>query len=97
MSETSRNQRRGPIGVAERLAPYDFSEVPGLGTDGRADPELVEKAAALLTVMPPNQRRETIEDLLSPHDPWRGQCAVDALIATGFAAEDDAGHLRRVG
>jgi hypothetical protein len=82
--------------VAERLAAYDFSKVPGINAVGRAEPELVERAATLLTVMPPNQRRQTIEDLLAPHDHDRGRRAVEALIATGFAAEDEAGRLRRV-
>jgi hypothetical protein len=84
--------------VAERLAPYDVSELPSeISANGRVEAELVERAATLLTVMPPHQRRETIEDLLAPHDPDRGHRAVDALIATGFAAEDETGHLRRIG
>lgn len=61
----------------------------------RVDGELVERAATLLTVMPPNQERTTIEHLLAPHDPDRGRRVVDALIEVGFAAEDERGHLRR--
>ena len=58
--------------------------------------ELVEKAATLLLVMPSNQRRETIQELLSPNDPDRGRRAVDALIDAAFATEDHAGRLRRI-
>jgi hypothetical protein len=47
----------------------------------------------LLARMPRNQRRETIEDLLSPYDLAQGRCAVDALIEAAFVAEDDTGHL----
>jgi hypothetical protein len=61
-----------------------------------AEPELVERAATLLAVMPRNQLRATIEDLLSPHDRDRGRRAVDALIDAAFAIEDETGHLRRV-
>jgi hypothetical protein len=85
----------GTVEVAERLLPYDVSAVPELRVPERAEGELVERAATLLTVMPPNQERTTIEQLLAPHDPDRGRRAVDALIATGFAAEDGRGHLRR--
>jgi hypothetical protein len=46
--------------------------------------------------MPSNQRRETIQELLSPNDPDRGRRAVDALIDAAFAAEDQAGRLRRI-
>ena len=84
-------------GVAERLTPYATAELPDLGEeDAAADPELVERAATLLTVMPRNQLRKTIESLLSPNDLERGRQAVDALIDAAFAAEDDAGHLRRI-
>lgn len=87
----------GTVEVAERLAPYDISAVPELRVPDRVEGELVERAATLLTVMPPNQERTTIEQLLAPHEPERGRRAVDALIAAGFAAEDDRGHLRRAG
>jgi hypothetical protein len=82
------------VGVAERLDPYRTSDVSAPTEDG-AEPELVERAATLLSVMPRNQLRETIEDLLSPHDRERGRRAVDALIDAAFAIEDDTGHLRR--
>jgi hypothetical protein len=87
----------GVAGVSERLAPYDVSDVPGISVPEKVEPELAERAAMLLTIMPPNQNRTTIESLLAPHDPDRGRRAIDALIAAGFAAEDDRGHLRRVG
>jgi hypothetical protein len=83
-------------GVAERLTPYETSKVPDLTEEEAVDTELVERAATLLTVMPRNQLRKTIEGLLSPHDLERGRLAVDALIDAAFAAEDDAGHLRRI-
>lgn len=82
-------------GVAERLAPYETSTLPNLREEDAVEPELVERAATLLAVMPRNQLRATIEGLLSPNDPERGRRAVDALIEAAFAAEDDAGHLRR--
>jgi hypothetical protein len=44
--------------------------------------------------MPRNQRRETIEDLLSPYDLAQGRRAVDALIEAAFVVEDDTGHLQ---
>lgn len=83
--------------VAERLAQYDVSLVPEVDVPEQVDEALVARAAALLTVMPPNQERATIERLLAPHDPDRGRLALDALVAAEFAAEDDAGHIRRVG
>jgi hypothetical protein len=83
-------------GVAERLTPYGTSKLPDIAEEEAVDTELVERAATLLTVMPRNQLRKTIESLLSPHDLERGRLAVDALIDAAFAAEDDAGHLRRI-
>ena len=59
--------------------------------------EFPKQAATLLLVMPPNQSRETIEELLSPNDRERGRQAVDALIDAALAAEDGAGHLRSLG
>ena len=82
-------------GVAERLTLYETSKPPDVVDDGAVDPELVERAAALLTVMPRNQLRKTIESLLAPHDLERGRQAVDALIDAAFAVEDETGHLRR--
>jgi PHD/YefM family antitoxin component YafN of YafNO toxin-antitoxin module len=61
-----------------------------------ADSELVERAATLLAVMPRNQLRETIEDLLSPNDLERGRKAIDALIDAAFAVEDETGHVRPI-
>ena len=83
-------------GVAERLTLYETSKPPDLADDEAVDPELVERAATLLTVMPRNQLRKTIESLLAPHDLERGRQAVDALIDAAFAVEDETGHLRRI-
>jgi hypothetical protein len=84
-------------GIAERLGVYETSHVPFFDPDDSADEELVERAATLLSVMPRNQLRATIEQLLSPDDLERGRRAVDALIDTAFAIEDETGHLRRAG
>jgi hypothetical protein len=82
-------------GVAQRLAPYETGPQPE-----PAEPsdvvDLVERALMLLMVMPA-QKRETVEELLSPNDPDKGRRAVDALIESAFAAEDESGWLRRVG
>ena len=83
-------------GVAERLTPYQAATLPDIAEEEAADTELVERAATLLSVMPRNQLRKTIESLLSPHDLEKGRQAVDALIDAAFAAEDDTGHLRRI-
>jgi hypothetical protein len=84
------------VGVAERLAPYETSE-PHVVADGDTiEPELVERAATLLAVMPANQLRETIERLLAPNDLDRGRRAIDALIDAAFAIEDETGHIRKV-
>jgi hypothetical protein len=82
-------------GVAERLAAYETSDVDVVGHGEVADPELVERAATLLAVMPRNQLRATIEGLLSPNDHERGRRAVDALIDAAFAIEDETGHIRK--
>jgi hypothetical protein len=81
--------------VAERLEAYEPPNI-ALDCEDDVDLELVEKAATLLAVMPRNQLRETIEDLLAPHDRERGRRAVDALIERAFAIEDETGHLRRI-
>lgn len=83
--------------VAERLAPYEtVREVdPVEPSDADVD-ELVERAATLLLVMPANQKRETMEDLLSPNDRDKGRRAVDALIESAFATEDESGRLHRL-
>jgi hypothetical protein len=83
--------------VAERLAWYDIARAPAPTEEQIADDDLVDRAATLLVVMPPNQSRKTIEELLAPHDPDRGRRAVDALIDSALAVEDHAGHLRRLG
>jgi hypothetical protein len=83
-------------GVAERLAPYETSEQNVLADVDRVEPELVERAATLLAVMPANQLRATIERLLSPNDLERGRLAIDALIDAAFAIEDETGHIRKV-
>ena len=80
-------------GLADRLAPYEAVELH-VDADDAVDPELLERAARLLAIMPGNQRRETIESLLSPNDLDRGRRAVDRLIETAFAVEDHRGHLR---
>ena len=82
-------------GVAQRLAAYETSEVDVVAHGEVADPELVERAATLLAVMPRNQLRATIEGLLSPNDHERGRRAVDALIDAAFAIEDETGHIRK--
>jgi len=88
-------------GVAERLRPY--TELSYLG---RSDPEahdasaasplddLMERVLTLVAIMPPGQRRATIAELVSPHEPERGSRAVDELIHDARLAEDDLGHLR---
>jgi hypothetical protein len=81
--------------VLSRLDEYEAPDV-AVESPAEADPELVERAATLLAVMPRNQLRETIEDLLAPHDREKGRRAVDALIDAAFAIEDETGHLRRI-
>jgi hypothetical protein len=91
--------------VAKRLEPY-IDAPHSRGEDARyrdahqvspAIDDLLERAATLVAVMPPRQRRATIEELVCPHDPERGRHAVDALIEGAFAAEDERGclHLLR--
>ena len=83
-------------GVASRLDGYGAPDASvDSETETDVEPELVERAATLLAVMPRNQLRATIEDLLAPHDRERGRRAVDALIDAAFAIEDETGHLRR--
>ena len=82
-------------GVVERLSPYETAEVTVPHADV-ADPELVERAATLLAVMPRKQLRATVERLLSPNDLEKGRRAIDALIDAAFAIEDETGHIRRV-
>ena len=100
--------RRAPVqdafevaDVAKRLAPYEtvheVDRVEPAATPDADVVDLVERAATLLLVMPANQRRETVEDLLSPNDRDKGRRAVDALIESAFAAEDESGRLHRLG
>jgi hypothetical protein len=84
-------------GVAERLAAYEVvADVEEIGTSDEVESELLERAVRLLLVMPRPPKRETVESLLSPNDPERGRRAVDALIESAYAAEDDAGRIRRL-
>jgi hypothetical protein len=83
-------------GVADRLGAYEAAHVPS-PDDDTADPELVERAATLLSVMPRNQLRATIEQLVSPNDLERARRAIDSLIDSAFAIEDETGHIRRSG
>jgi hypothetical protein len=83
------------VDVAGRVAAYEVSAPPDVSQVDATDDELVERAATLLHVLP-TQRRETLEALLSPHDPEKGRHAVDALIAAALAAEDYSGRLRAV-
>lgn len=91
--------------VRERLEPYvvespeEMNEVtvPALpAAEAEMLDELMQRAVLLLAVMPRNQRRETIEEIVSPHELDRGRRAVDALIGSGYVAVDEAGRLRRL-
>lgn len=83
--------------VAARLAPYEVeTDTPAVPPPTDDVAELVERAETLLRIMPANQKRETVEDLLSPNDRDRGRRAVDALIESAFVSEDDAGRLHRL-
>ena len=70
--------------------------MPDVSENAAVDGELVERAATLLAVMPRNQLRKTIEELLSPNDLERGRKAIDALIDAAFAVEDETGHVRPI-
>jgi len=89
--------------VAERLRPYVTppdevdADAPSVPTPhSEALDELMQRAAMLLSVMPRNQHRETIEDIISPYDAELGRRAIDALIDSEFVAVDEAGRLRRL-
>jgi hypothetical protein len=82
--------------VAQRVASYEYAQLDDSGDASLVENDLVEKAATLLLVMPPNQTRKTIGGLVAPHDPERSERAVAALIETAFAVEDADGRLRRV-
>jgi hypothetical protein len=84
------------VDITERLRPYldaSIYDESHRAPDAAPDAELMERAVNLLGRMPRNQRRETIEDLLSPNDLAQGRCVVDALIEAAFVAEDDTGRL----
>jgi hypothetical protein len=84
------------VDIAERLSEYieaSIDDESQHAADAALDAELMERAMNLLARMPRNQRRETIEDLLSPHDLAQGRSAVDALIEAAFVVEDDTGRL----
>ena len=70
--------------------------MPDVSEIAELDGELVERAATLLAVMPRNQLRKTIEELLSPNDLERGRKAIDALIDAAIAIEDETGHVRPI-
>jgi len=90
--------------VAERLRPYVTPPEEGAEdapptvptSDSEALDELMRRAAMLLSVMPRNQHRETIEDIVSPYDPELGRRAIDALIDSEFVSVDEQGRLRRL-
>ena len=84
------------VDIAERLRPYldaAIDEESQRAPDAAPDAELLERAVNLLARMPRNQRRETIEDLLSPYDLAQGRRAVNALIEAALVVEDDTGRL----
>jgi hypothetical protein len=81
-------------GVAERLAHYETTKPSVVVDEPAVNPELVERAAMLLAVMPRNQLRTTIEGLLSPGDREKSRMAIDALIDAAFATEDETGHMQ---
>jgi hypothetical protein len=83
-------------GVADRLSAYELSRPEPVGHDEETDDELVEKAVTLLRLMPRNQPREKVEDLLSPNDPAKGRRAVDAVIEAALATVDARGRLQRI-
>jgi hypothetical protein len=82
-------------GVAERLARYELSRFKPVSDAEEVDSDLVEKAVTLLKVMPLNQHRQTVENLVSPNDPQRGRRALDALIDAALVTEDERGHLHQ--
>ena len=85
-------------GVADRLVHYSATpdETVHVMSQDVAEPELVERAARLLSVMSRRVLRATIEKLVSPNDLERGRRAIDALIDAAFAIEDETGHIRKI-
>ena len=102
MRRKQKTQNEEYVHVVERLRPFvEANAYDGTAGSKDAEPtelldELMERARTLLTFMPRNQQRHTIEDLISPYDKARGRDAIDALIAADFVAEDEAGRLRRL-
>ena len=82
-------------GLAERLAQYELSRFKPPRDPEQFDCDLVERAFTLLKVMPLNQHREAVANLLSPNDPQRGRRAVDSLIDAALVTEDEQGHLHQ--
>lgn len=83
--------------MAKRLEPYlDARHSNGAPEGHDTSPlldELAERAATLVTVMPPRPRRAMIEELVCPNDRERGRRAVSALVERGVLAEDERGCL----
>jgi hypothetical protein len=89
------------VGVAERVRAYADAPHSDNGNGSKPDDlesrelnGLVERAETFLAVMPPRQRRETVEHLVAPNDPERGRHAIDVLIERAVAFEDERGCLR---
>jgi hypothetical protein len=95
---TGKSDRFAVDGITERVGSYAYEDASADVTAhaDAVEDDLVEKAATLLRVMPPNQPRKTIEGLVAPHDPDRAERAVAVLIETSFAVEDADGRLRRL-
>lgn len=99
-----RRKNAGPeeyVDVVERLRPYLDASTNGESqrspdaapSDAELYEELMERAVNLLRLMPWNQRRETIEEAVSPYDLAKGRRAIDGLIEAARVAEDNTGHL----
>ena len=95
MKRAQESDRFELTGVAERLAPYELSRFEPPSAPEKFDSDLVDRAFTLLKVMPLNQHRETVANLISPNDPPRGRRAVDALIESALVTEDEHGHLHK--
>jgi hypothetical protein len=85
--------------VAKRLEPYlDAPPYPKVDDGSNGDTpvldELGQRVVTFVAVMPPHQRRATIEGLVCPHEPELGRRTVDSLIDAALVAEDERGCLR---
>jgi hypothetical protein len=78
------------VGVVERLAPYDVALVGDVGCPEAVGRERVERTATLFQLMPRNQRRATIENLVASND--RG-----AVSSSGYARRRSVRRRRRHG